>query len=202
VPTLLHLSSDHKPDGFPTATAHTYPVSSPYFALPQVVGYDPGSAALAHSRSLVFLRKQLGGPVFDLEAIWDEHCFFEFQDRSVAKTMGTMVVRSKSPPFISSYNCAQAEPYVNHVPTVSPWKEIGGPIEKPTFHLSDDWWHRTQKSDLILPRPFYLFVSEPLLYPITIAFYSSLETLRMQKCSLFRVQWDLTALLVSFVSGS
>ncbi|KAF8192418.1 hypothetical protein BJ912DRAFT_1021735 [Pholiota molesta] len=65
--------------------------------------YAPGSAAIAHSRTLVFLRKWLGGPFFDLEAIWDEHTYYEFEARSVAKTMGTMV----------------AEPYVNHVPTVT-----------------------------------------------------------------------------------
>jgi carboxymethylenebutenolidase len=93
---LLHLSSlNHNLDPSSTTTAHTYPVSSAYFAIPQVAEYDPGSASLAHSRSLVFLRKQLGGPIFDLEAIWDEHCFFEFEERNVAKTMGTMVVRSE-----------------------------------------------------------------------------------------------------------
>jgi hypothetical protein len=44
----------------------------------------------------------MDGPYFDLEAIWDEHCYYEFTDRSVEHTMSTMV----------------AEPYVNHVPTV------------------------------------------------------------------------------------
>lgn len=93
VPTLLHLNS--KPEATPSkyTVSHIYPISSPHFVLPQVAEYDPGSAALAHSRSLVFLRKWLGGPLFDLEAIWDEHAYFEFEDRSVAKTMGTMVVR-------------------------------------------------------------------------------------------------------------
>lgn len=38
-----------------------------------------------------------------MEAIWDEHCLFEFGERDVEKTMGTMV----------------DEPYVNHIPTVS-----------------------------------------------------------------------------------
>jgi carboxymethylenebutenolidase len=64
--------------------------------------YSPGPAALAHTRTLVFLRVQLGGPDFDREAIWEEHCRYEFEERSVAKTMGTMV----------------EEPYVNHIPTV------------------------------------------------------------------------------------
>jgi len=45
----------------------------------------------------------LEGLFFDLEAIWDEHTYFEFEVRSVAKTMGTMV----------------AEPYVNNIPTMT-----------------------------------------------------------------------------------
>ncbi|KAL2156777.1 hypothetical protein VTH82DRAFT_1523 [Thermothelomyces myriococcoides] len=47
----------------------------------------------------------MGGPYFDLEAIWDEHTRYEFADRSVEKTVATMV----------------DQPYVNHVPTM-----IGG----------------------------------------------------------------------------
>ncbi|KAF8076003.1 NTF2-like protein [Lyophyllum atratum] len=103
-PTLVHLHADSKPDiSSSCITSHVYQTPSPHFVLPQVAEYDPGNAALAHSRTLVFLRKWLGGPFFDLEAIWDEHTYFEFAERSVAKTMGTMV----------------AEPYVNHVPTMT-----------------------------------------------------------------------------------
>ncbi|GLB33427.1 putative lea domain protein [Lyophyllum shimeji] len=103
-PTLVHLPAESKPGAASSImSSHTYPCTSPHFILPQVAEYDPGSAAVAHSRSLVFLRKWLGGPTFDLEAIWDEHTYFEFAERSVAKTMGTMV----------------AEPYVNHVPTMT-----------------------------------------------------------------------------------
>lgn len=58
---------------------------------------------MSHSRNLSFLKKHIGGPYFDLEAIWEEHTKYEFADRSVARTMGTMV----------------QEPYVNHIPTVS-----------------------------------------------------------------------------------
>ncbi|KAG6918238.1 hypothetical protein DXG01_015831 [Tephrocybe rancida] len=104
IPSLVHLHAGNKPDASSSyGTSHLYSSPSPHFVLPQVAGYDPGNAAIAHSRSLVFLRKFLGGPTFDLEAIWEEHTYFEFVDRSVAKTMGTMV----------------AEPYVNHVPTAS-----------------------------------------------------------------------------------
>lgn len=82
----------------------TYPGTGNHFILPQMRDtYKPGAAALAHTRTLVFLREHLGGPHFDIESIWDEHTKFEFAERSVARTMATMV----------------AEPYVNHVPTVS-----------------------------------------------------------------------------------
>jgi len=89
-PTLLHVLQ--KIDVVENITSYSYPGQSPHFVLPQTSGYDPGNASLAHSRSLVFLRNWLGGPVFDLEVIWDRHCYFEFEARSVAKTMATMVV--------------------------------------------------------------------------------------------------------------
>ncbi|RXW25752.1 hypothetical protein EST38_g83 [Candolleomyces aberdarensis] len=103
IPLLLHTPESGLKSTSPSATHHSYPVASPSFVLPSSGDYEPGSAALAQSRSLVFLRNHLGGPHFDLEAIWNEHCYFEFEDRSVAKTMATMV----------------EEPYVNHIPTVS-----------------------------------------------------------------------------------
>ena len=73
------------------------------WALPADEDYDGSSAALAHSRSLAFLKPLLGGPYFDLEAVWEEHCQFEFLERDVEKTMATMVDR----------------PYVNHIPTMT-----------------------------------------------------------------------------------
>ncbi|CEJ81212.1 hypothetical protein VHEMI01354 [[Torrubiella] hemipterigena] len=73
------------------------------FILPYDKDYNPSAAALAHTRNLVFLRKHLGGPHFDLVSIWEEHTKFEFEERSVARTMATMV----------------AEPYVNHLPTMT-----------------------------------------------------------------------------------
>ncbi|PPR02471.1 hypothetical protein CVT24_002020 [Panaeolus cyanescens] len=106
VPTLLHLTANaprprHPPNNL--VKQHSYPITSTHFVLPSSSEYEPNQAAIAHSRTLIFLRAQLGGPFFDLEAIWDEHCYFEFEMRSVAQTMGTMV----------------AEPYVNHVPTMT-----------------------------------------------------------------------------------
>ncbi|KAJ3809407.1 NTF2-like protein [Lentinula aff. lateritia] len=102
VPTYLHLPPTANHPHIATTISHRF-TKSPYFLLPQSAEYVPGEATLAHSRVLEFLRRILGGPVFDIEAIWEEHTYFEFEVRSVAKTMGTMV----------------AEPYVNHVPTMT-----------------------------------------------------------------------------------
>lgn len=71
--------------------------------LPSDDDYHAASAGLAHTRSLSFLKPLLKGPNFDLEAIWDEHCKYEFGERNVEQTMATMV----------------AEPYVNHIPTLT-----------------------------------------------------------------------------------
>jgi carboxymethylenebutenolidase len=65
--------------------------------------FDHATEAISHTRNLTFLKRYGRGADFDLEAIWEEHCYFEFDDRSVAKAMGTMV----------------QEPYVNHFPTIS-----------------------------------------------------------------------------------
>ncbi|KAL3480795.1 hypothetical protein BJX99DRAFT_204874 [Aspergillus californicus] len=105
IPVLLH-SAGAKPEAkFPeTWTIHAYPnAPSPGFIVPGHPHFDVSSAGVAHTRSLSFLKKHLGGPYFDLEKIWDEHTYYEFENRSVEKTMATMV----------------QEPYVNHVPTLT-----------------------------------------------------------------------------------
>lgn len=82
---------------------YDYPsTASEIFARPFDKHFDYANEAVSHSRSLAFLKKRMNGPWFDLEAIWDEHTYFEFGERNVEKTMATMV----------------QEPYVNHVPTV------------------------------------------------------------------------------------
>lgn len=73
------------------------------WALPADEDHHAPSASLAHTRSLQFLKPLLNGPYFDLEAIWAEHCRYEFLDRDVARTMSTMV----------------SQPYVNHIPTMT-----------------------------------------------------------------------------------
>ncbi len=57
---------------------------------------------MAHQRSLTALKRQIG-PEYDLAALLDKHCEYEFATRDVAATMATMV----------------AEPYVNHIPTMT-----------------------------------------------------------------------------------
>lgn len=64
--------------------------------------YDKAAAGMAHSRTVALLRSVMG-PVYDLEHLWDMHCFYEFAERDVDATMATMV----------------AQPYVNHVPTMT-----------------------------------------------------------------------------------
>ncbi|KAF2035993.1 NTF2-like protein [Setomelanomma holmii] len=73
------------------------------WVLPADGDYHKRSAGIAHTRSLLFIKKHLDGPWFDLEAVWDEHCRYEFGERDVEKTMATMV----------------AQPYVNHIPTMT-----------------------------------------------------------------------------------
>jgi carboxymethylenebutenolidase len=64
--------------------------------------FDKPASLMAHSRSIALFRRVMG-PTFDLGALWDEHTLYEFGERDVDKTMATMV----------------AEPYVNHVPTMT-----------------------------------------------------------------------------------
>ena len=85
-------------------TIHIYSdVSSPRFMIPGHPDFNISTAGVAHTRIVGFVKRHLGGPFFDLEKIWDEHTYYEFEARSVEKTMATMV----------------SEPYVNHVPTLT-----------------------------------------------------------------------------------
>ena len=108
VPVLQHVA----PQGTAPATStkqqgitqYRYPnVESYAFAMPGHKHFRYISESLSHTRNLQFLRPLMGGPYYDLEAIWEEHTYYEFADRSVEHTMSTMV----------------QEPYVNHVPTAS-----------------------------------------------------------------------------------
>ncbi|KAI2465463.1 hypothetical protein F4781DRAFT_435404 [Annulohypoxylon bovei var. microspora] len=74
-----------------------------FFAIPANEDYHESLASVAHTRTLSFLKPLAGGPHFDLEKVWDEHTYWEFEARSVEETMATMV----------------EEPYVNHIPTLT-----------------------------------------------------------------------------------
>jgi carboxymethylenebutenolidase len=103
-PHLYHLSEKGTKSTAEKEVVYRYPeVPSTSFILPSHRDFLSASAAVAHTRCLEFLKKQLDGPWFDLEAIWEEHTYFEFEARDVAETMATMV----------------QEPYVNHVPTIT-----------------------------------------------------------------------------------
>lgn len=87
-----------------TVKEYYYPKATSYkFATPFQDSFCYNTEAVSHTRSLAHFKSAVGAPLFDLEGIWEEHCYYEFADRSVGRTMGTMV----------------QEPYVNHVPTVS-----------------------------------------------------------------------------------
>lgn len=64
--------------------------------------FNKPAAMMAHSRTISVFRKAMG-PYYDLSALWDKHCEYEFGTRNVDDTMSTMV----------------AEPYVNHIPTMT-----------------------------------------------------------------------------------
>ena len=105
-PTIYHHAGSSPQDGAiePKDGKHFYyPTAEPFFTIPAHPDFSSAAAALSHTRTLAFLKPLMAGPYFDLEAIWEEHTALEFATRSPEKTMATMV----------------AEPYVNHVPTMT-----------------------------------------------------------------------------------
>ena len=103
-PVTLHLAGRASPPGAETRHIEifTYPDAAAGFSAKGDPHYNKSAAAMAHTRSVAALRRVLG-PHYDLAALWERHCHFEFAERDVPKTMATMV----------------AEPYVNHVPTMT-----------------------------------------------------------------------------------
>ena len=81
---------------------HLYPGVDHAFARMGGDHYHKPSALMAHQRSVAAFRQSMG-PHYDLSALWDKHCEYEFATRNVADTMATMV----------------GEPYVNHIPTMT-----------------------------------------------------------------------------------
>lgn len=134
VPVLTHLAgiATDGPTATPGTKSYNYAkVETHEFAVPFGSAFHYNTEALSHTRSLMFLKPLMDGPYFDLEAIWDEHCYYEFADRSVEHTMSTMV----------------AEPYVNHVPTLT--GGIGrGPLTK--FYRDNFIFNNSADTDLEL----------------------------------------------------
>lgn len=89
-------------EGNPNATFHVYPGQDHAFAREEGEHYDKSSAKVAYGRTIEHLHRAIG-PIFDLSALWDAHCYYEFETRNVPDTMATMV----------------DEPYVNHIPTMT-----------------------------------------------------------------------------------
>jgi carboxymethylenebutenolidase len=81
---------------------HVYPGVDHGFARHGGHAFDKPASLMAHSRAIALFRRVMG-PQLDLSALWDRHTLYEFGERDVDKTMATMV----------------AEPYVNHVPTMT-----------------------------------------------------------------------------------
>jgi carboxymethylenebutenolidase len=81
---------------------YVYPDCDHAFATPEREHFDKPAAMMAYSRTIALLRKVLG-PVYDLNALWELHCHYEFVSRDVDSILPTMV----------------DAPYVNHVPTMT-----------------------------------------------------------------------------------
>lgn len=81
---------------------YTYPGVDHAFARAGGQHFDKMATMMAHQRTIAALKRVIG-PEYDLSALWDKHCEYEFGTRNVDDTMATMV----------------AEPYVNHIPTMT-----------------------------------------------------------------------------------
>ncbi|KAF5714330.1 carboxymethylenebutenolidase [Fusarium mundagurra] len=94
VPQLHHLAgkTSKRLQRTKAVTAYNYPEATSYlFATPFSKDFSYNMESVSHSRSLSFLKPLMNGPYFDLEVIWDEHTYWEFENRSVENTMSTMM---------------------------------------------------------------------------------------------------------------
>jgi carboxymethylenebutenolidase len=83
-------------------TLFHYPECEPGFALTGHSKFDGPWAEMAYSRTVSALKRAIG-PHYSLEELWEYHSACEFVHQDATRTMKTMV----------------AEPYVNHVPTMT-----------------------------------------------------------------------------------
>ena len=107
---------------------YVYPGMDHAFARLGGEHYDKASALMAHERTIGALKAAMG-PHYDLSALWDKHCEYEFGTRNVDDTMSTMV----------------AEPYVNHIPTMT-----GGVGYKQLHHFYSDHFVNSNPPDTAL----------------------------------------------------
>ncbi|KAF5981658.1 carboxymethylenebutenolidase [Fusarium coicis] len=94
VPQLHHLAgkTSNRLQRTKAVTAYNYPETTSYlFGTPFSQDFSYNLESVSHSRSLSFLKPLMNGPYFDLEVIWDEHTYWEFENRSVENTMSTMM---------------------------------------------------------------------------------------------------------------
>ncbi|KJX92560.1 hypothetical protein TI39_contig5841g00026 [Zymoseptoria brevis] len=106
IPTIWHLTgkSETKPVHKAPHKIYEYATTENCtFPIPFHCDFQYAMEAVTHSRNLAFLKSKMNGPYFDLELLWEEHTYYEFEARDVEATMMTMV----------------EEPYVNHVPTLT-----------------------------------------------------------------------------------
>lgn len=95
---LLHLTDTHVFGPPPGAKSRIYYGTSPGFAEPGNINYDPINASIAYSRTLAVLRSTVG-PRVDLEDVWDDNINYKLVEKKIDKMLQTMV----------------DEPLVNHV---------------------------------------------------------------------------------------
>jgi carboxymethylenebutenolidase len=88
----------HNPD----VEIYVYPGVGHAFNSAGRKSFDAPAAGMAYTRTIAVLRRVLG-PHYDLSALWEAHRSCEFESRDAEATMRTMV----------------AQPYVNHVPTLT-----------------------------------------------------------------------------------
>jgi carboxymethylenebutenolidase len=142
LPLLKHIAgppkqSTSKP-GKNASKEYYYPKVKDQWYSAGDADFDYAADSVVHTRNLQFLKPKMGGPYFDLEAIWEEHTYYEFADRSVEHTMSTMV----------------QEPYVNHIPTVS--ESTMSSLMHFLTSCQAHWWRRKRQSERLLPQQLHL----------------------------------------------
>ena len=103
--TVIHCSGNEtlaRIDEQKALQVFSYQDTSIDFFSPKSVNFNKPATMIAYSRTLSAIRKSIG-PIYNLTALWELHTQYEFADRDVDATMSTMV----------------AEPYVNHIPTMT-----------------------------------------------------------------------------------